>query len=182
MHRQLGCYVDGIELDEGLAKEARGRLREVKCLNVEHFDWSTGFGGRSYDCIIFADVLEHLADPARTLSAARERVVPHGCIVMSLPNIRHVSALWSIFVRGSFPQRPRGLFDRTHLRWFTLKDITRLLSDQGLTLERRVLSLRWGDQGGGRANRLLNRLPVPLQELAPIRELLTYQVTLRARI
>jgi hypothetical protein len=29
----------------------------------------------------------------------------------------------SILLRGTFPQNNRGLFDRTHLRWFSLRDM-----------------------------------------------------------
>jgi hypothetical protein len=67
------------------------------------------------------------------------------------------------------------------LRWFTLEDTDGMLAEAGFRREQRILSLRWGDQGGGRMNRLLNRLPPAVQELAPLREFLSYQVTLRAR-
>lgn len=175
------CEVDGIERDENLAREAARRLHAVACADVEHFDWAAWNPGRPYDCIIFADVLEHLCDPLRALDQARRRLADGGCIVVSVPNIRHLSALISIYAKGRFPRRPRGLFDRTHLRWFTLEDTDRMLAEAGFRREQRILSLRWGDQGGGHMNRLLNRLPPAAQELAPLREFLTYQVTLRAR-
>ena len=44
------------------------------------------------------------------------------------------------------------------------------------------LALRWGDRGGGRMNRLLNMLPKRVQHWRPIREFLTYQVCLRAKV
>ena len=100
--------------------------------------------------------------------------------MISLPNIRHVSVLQAIFLGGRFPQRDRGIFDRTHLRWFTIADAHSLLGDNGLRVSSMSVVLRWGDRGGGRMNRLLNRLPAAVQRWAPVRELLTYQMCLRA--
>lgn len=181
MQREPGCRVEGIEVDPELARQAGGRLAQVTQADLELFDWDTWNPDGRYDCIVFADVLEHLTSPLRHLAAARQRLAPGGCVVLSLPNVRHLSALASIYVQGRFPRRPRGLFDRTHLRWYTLRDADALLDEGGFMPEERILALRWGDQGGGRANRWLNRLPRAVQELAPVREFLTYQVSLRAR-
>ena len=129
---------------------------------------------------IFADVLEHLVEPQRCLMQARKRLMPGGSIVVSLPNVRHISALSSIFLGGRFPRRESGIFDRTHLRWFTIADAHTLLSDCGFRASSSSFALRWGDRGGGRLNRLLNRLPTAAQGWSPVREFLTYQVCLRA--
>ncbi len=49
------------------------------------------------------------------------------------------------------------------------------------TLDRVSRNLRFGDRGGGRLNRLLNRYGDALARLAPVREFLTYQFCIRAR-
>ena len=175
-----GRRVWGIELDPEFARVAASRLDDVLCADLGALDWSQAFPGITFDCIILADVLEHLADPAATLHAARQRLQPGGCLVISLPNIRHVSAFFAIYVGGRFPQRQRGIFDSTHLRWFTLADARQLLAQQELEVRRTCYSLRLGDQGGGRLNRWLNRLPPSVQGLAPLREFLTYQFCLQA--
>jgi hypothetical protein len=54
------------------------------------------------------------------LRLLRPLLSPSACLIVSLPNIRHISALYSIFFSGSFPRRQRGIFDDTHWRWFTL--------------------------------------------------------------
>ena len=111
---------------------------------------------------------------------ARQHLRAGGCVVVSLPNIRHLSALRAIFLGGRFPQRDRGIFDRTHMRWFTITDAHALLADCGLKVSARDFALRWGDRGGGRINRLLNHLPKAAQQWTPVREFLTYQMCLRA--
>lgn len=175
-----GRRVCGIEADAGFAADAACHLEQVVHADLNCLDWNSALAERRFDCIIFADVLEHLVDPQRCLHQARAHLAPGGCIVVSLPNIRHLSALGAIYLGGRFPRRQRGIFDATHLRWFTIGDAHALLADSGLTVSSMGLALRWGDRGGGRINRLLNRLPLPLQHWGPVREFLTYQVCLCA--
>lgn len=171
----------GIEYDATFVAQAAAVLDGVVQADLNRFNWDLGQHSAPFDCMVFADVLEHLQDPADCLRQALVHLRPGGTVVVSLPNIRHLHALWSIFVRGQFPRRERGLFDRTHLRWFTLTDAAKLLQDAGLEIEVRTCALRWGDRGGGRANRMLNRMPLALQQWGPVREYLTYQVCLRGR-
>lgn len=89
----------------------------------------------SLDHVIFGDVLEHLYDPQRTLTQAALRLAPGGAALVCIPNVQH----WSVFVQlvsGTWPQMDAGLFDRTHIRWFTLTDMVRLVESAGLTVER----------------------------------------------
>ena len=180
MTAQPGRSVCGIEFDTAFAREAADHLDHVINADLNLLDWREALVGRSFDCIIFADVLEHLVEPKRCLMQARQHLRAGGCVVVSLPNIRHLSALRAIFLGGRFPQRDRGIFDRTHMRWFTIADAHALLADCGLKVSARDLALRWGDHGGGRINRLLNHLPKAAQQWTPVREFLTYQMCLRA--
>lgn len=179
---QPGRSVCGIEFDRRFALEAAEHLDQVVTADLNLLDWREAFAGRTFDCIVFADVLEHLPEPQRCLLQARQHLQPGGCVVVSLPNIRHLSALTAIFLGGRFPQRDRGIFDRTHLRWFTVADASSLLAGSGLQVCAMSLALRWGDRGGGPVNRLLNRLPAVVQQWAPVREFLTYQMCLRAEV
>lgn len=174
-----GRTVDGIEFDAALARDAQVRLDHVHCADLNRFDWMA-LGRDRYDCLVFADVLEHLLDPWRELRAAVGTLRPGGSVVVSLPNVRHVTALASVFVRGTFPRRERGIFDSTHLRWFTLKDARALLADAGLAVTAMDSALRLRDKGGGLANKITTRLCDPIRRFAPVREFLTYQFTLRA--
>jgi SAM-dependent methyltransferase len=182
MSGEPGRSVCGIEFDADFAKEAARDLDYVVHGDLNVLDWQTALRDRQFDCIIFADVLEHLVDPQRCIRQARQHLLPGGSIVMSLPNIRHLSALRAIFLSGNFPQRDRGIFDRTHLRWFTIGDAKDMLAASGFKVNAMTQALRWGDTGGGRVNKLLNRLPDPLRRWAPIREFLTYQVCFRAEL
>ena len=97
-----GRQVSGIEFDASFAKEASEHLDRVVHADVNVLDWRATMGESRFDCIVFADVLEHLIDPQRCLAHARQQLRPGGCIVISLPNIRHLSSIGTIFIGGRF--------------------------------------------------------------------------------
>jgi 2-polyprenyl-3-methyl-5-hydroxy-6-metoxy-1,4-benzoquinol methylase len=176
-----GRSVIGIDADLDFCKQAKDRLDAVIPADLNKLDWAKTFSPNSFDCLIFADVLEHLIDPWECLRSACVCLRPGGTVVVSLPNIRHISAFCSIFVRGTFPRNPRGIFDQTHIRWFTLRDASMLLASAGLNLERVHSGLRLRDQGGGIINKIAQKILSPVENLYVVREFLAYQFCLQAR-
>jgi len=90
-----------------------------------------------FNVILFADVLEHVADPGSFLQLARRALLPGGRVVASVPNVAH----WSVrldLLRGRFEYQPAGIRDSTHLRWFTADTVRSLFETNGL----RVISLQ----------------------------------------
>ena len=67
-----GRRVVGIELDAGFARQAALLLDRVEQADLDAFDWSVGLGDERFDCIVFADVLEH-RQPEPTLFPADVR-------------------------------------------------------------------------------------------------------------
>jgi methionine biosynthesis protein MetW len=126
-----GAEVVGIELDPVYAADARARLDRVICTDVEVLAAGARELG-SFDCVIAADVLEHLRDPWTVLSALAGRLRPGGTAVVSLPNVRYWETFRALGLRGRWPRRDEGIFDRTHLRWFALADARELLEQAGL--------------------------------------------------
>lgn len=176
--------VVGVEYSQELADRASAVMDRVLQADLNRPDSLDALAGSQFDCAVCADVLEHLQQPAELLTRLRTLLAPGATIVVSLPNIRHVSALSSIYFKGSFPRRPRGIFDDTHLRWFTLKDGRALLQEAGFAVDTdMVCTLRWGDKGGGRANKLLDKVLGRVgHRIAPVREFLTYQFAMRGRL
>jgi 2-polyprenyl-3-methyl-5-hydroxy-6-metoxy-1,4-benzoquinol methylase len=97
---------------------------------------------QAYDTVIFADVLEHLAQPDAVLRRVRSLIQsPSGQLVLSLPNVRHLSVLVPLVLSGDWRYAPSGILDHSHLRFFTTKSARRLLAENGY----RVVALeRWG--------------------------------------
>ena len=87
-----------------------------------------------FDYVLCGDVLEHLRRPQETLRWIRSLLGPDGKLVASLPNSGHAWVRWNV-LWGRFPKDDRGLFDRTHLHFFTLRGWRELLTSAGFRLE-----------------------------------------------
>ena len=127
------CTSDGVTLSEAEAVHARPHYRRVVVDNLETCDLTATFAGQRYDFIVCADVLEHLSRPERVLDACRALLAPGGKLLISVPNAAY-SGLLAELMQGEFRYRDEGLLDRTHLRFFTRRSLTRFLAEQGWAL------------------------------------------------
>lgn len=84
--------------------------------------------------VICGDVIEHVRDPSRLLKWLRRLLEPGGEIIASLPNSGHWYFRLNVLL-GRFPAEDRGLFDRTHLHFYTWKGWNSLFHMTGLMLE-----------------------------------------------
>lgn len=134
--RENGAEVTGIEIDKKMADIAKQKLDRVILGDIEKINLSDYFSSNYFDCIIFADVLEHLKDGWKILARSVNLIKENGFVVASIPNVRHYSTVFSLFFRGVWPYRERGIHDRTHLRFFTLRNIKDMFRDAGLEIIR----------------------------------------------
>jgi glycosyltransferase involved in cell wall biosynthesis len=125
-----GHYV-GVELDPTAAQVAARRLDQVVVGNVETLDPATVTGEGTVDCLVYGDVLEHLADPWSILRRHVAWLRPDGLVLACIPNVQHWSVLLGL-LRGQWDYQDEGLLDRTHLRFFTLDSIQKLFAAAGL--------------------------------------------------
>ena len=88
-------------------------------------------------------MLEHLVDPERVLRDLCRVTLPGARLQVSLPNARHVSLTRDLVVRGTFGYTDWGHRDRTHLRWFTRRDIVDGDGEERLVRRAGVASVSW---------------------------------------
>lgn len=122
------CTVDGLTWSEAEAAHARPHYRRVVVANLETCDLSETFEHHTYDVIVCADVLEHLSQPKRVLDACRQLLKSGGQLLTSVPNAGY-AGLVAELLRGEFRYREEGLLDRTHLRFFTRRSLSRFLGE-----------------------------------------------------
>lgn len=181
-----GIAVRGVEPTDRAAGRARKLLDDVMVGRAE--DEPPASWPRP-DCVIFADVLEHLVDPWAALRCWHERLAPGGHLVVSLPNVQHASILDGL-VRGEFNYEDAGILDRTHLRFFTAKSARELLEGAGFEIEltERVVSVPRAQKLSTKLVRGLERIggrpgtaPRGLRLLARTADFGAVQILVRAR-
>ncbi|WP_432456770.1 class I SAM-dependent methyltransferase [Cellulomonas iranensis] len=126
-----GCTVSGIEYDADAAEKARRHLAHLVVGDLMTMDVAAQFAGRTYDVLVFADVLEHVTDPVDVLRRLLTLLRPGGSVVLSIPNVTHGSLRLAL-LQGRWQYTEVGLLDRTHIRFFTRKAVLELLSAAGL--------------------------------------------------
>jgi 2-polyprenyl-3-methyl-5-hydroxy-6-metoxy-1,4-benzoquinol methylase len=122
----------GIEPHAPSAARAREVLDEVHEGTVEDV-LARGDVTGPFDTIVAYDVLEHVVDPLPVVTALLPLAAPGGRLHVSVPNARHVSLAWDLLVRGTMGYTDWGHRDRTHLRWFTRRDLEALVTEGGWT-------------------------------------------------
>jgi methionine biosynthesis protein MetW len=127
--RPRAAHLAGLELSPTAARAAAQIADEVVCGALE--DAQLPFEPGSFDLVVLADVLEHLADPAAGLARATGWCRAGGTVLVSVPNVAHWQARLTL-LRGRWPQHDSGTFDAGHLRWFTRDALRALLGGAGL--------------------------------------------------
>ncbi len=132
LRRNPNARMLGVDTDEEAVGHAAARLSEAVCADVEvtPMPFSVPDG---IDCIVYGDVLEHLREPWSVLAAHVEHLAPDGTVLICMPNVEHWRFALAL-LNGTFDYEEQGLFDRTHLRWFTPRTMGKILTDAGLQL------------------------------------------------
>jgi 2-polyprenyl-3-methyl-5-hydroxy-6-metoxy-1,4-benzoquinol methylase len=151
--------VVGVELGEDYARDAEARLDRVIVADVELFAAGPAPPEAPFDCLIAADVLEHLRDPWAALRGAAAMLARGGAAIVSLPNVLFLPGLLRVVRTRSWPREDEGLFDRTHLRWFGEADAVELLTQAGLR-DVTVHPSYWVEGAALRRRELLARTPL----------------------
>ena len=127
------CRYLGIDIEPEYVELAKRYCDDTAVGNIETMDGEFYDQHADKDCWIFADTLEHLRDPWRVLREIRRVMPSHGVVVASIPNVQH----WSVFAKlsmGDFRYEDSGIFDRTHLRWFTRQTINDMFHAAGFSI------------------------------------------------
>jgi len=88
---------------------------------------------------ICGDILEHLRDPGTLLGQIAHVLEKDGRLIASLPNSGNLYFRLTV-LSGRFPQEDKGLFDRTHLRFYMWDGWRELFASAGFEIEERRVS------------------------------------------
>ena len=173
--QRFECEVTGIEVDENAARVAMEKLDKVIVGNLDNFNLESYFSNNYFDCIIFADVLEHTKNPWIILKHFSQFLTDDGIIIISLPNVRHCTTILNLIFKGYWPYRESGIHDKTHLRWFTLRNIKELIQYSNLKIVHIKRNYRITEKSHF-SNRFAKYLGLPL-----LKEFFVYQYIVSAK-
>ncbi len=129
---EAGALVDGVEIDQESAELARPYCHSIRLHDLNDLaglDLEEG-----YDIVIAADVLEHLVEPEAMLSTIKKHLKRGGLLTVSLPNVANAYVRLNLML-GRFPRHTKGILDETHLHFYTLSGMRRLLAKTGWVIK-----------------------------------------------
>ena len=128
-----GLVVWGVEAEPQAAARAREVLDRV--VVGDALAVLPELSAERFDAIVLNDILEHLVAPEELLAGLRPLLGEGGCVVASIPNVRHFATVADLVFRGRWEYTDEGTLDRTHLRFFTRASLPGLFSAAGYALE-----------------------------------------------
>ncbi|MFA5339977.1 MAG: class I SAM-dependent methyltransferase [Candidatus Omnitrophota bacterium] len=167
--KERGIEVVGIEKIEKLCSIAKGKLNNVISGDIEKLQlpYPEGY----FDCIMYADILEHLIEPLNILEKQKIYLQKDGYVIASIPNVRYYKVILRLILSGTWDYSDAGMLDKTHVRFFGLVNIVELFNRAGysiIEIRRNIIAGRW--------LKILNVL-----FFNTLRDFLTYQYYVKAR-
>lgn len=167
-----GREVHGVDISPEAIEIARTRLTSARVIAPDNI---SPFEDSSLDGLILSDVIEHIPAAWDVLASYTRAVRPGGWVVISVPNMRSINVVVQFFLLGDWPEKPMGIFDRTHLQVMSVRRLRRWCEHAGLTVE------KWYDRyedhsWRGRMARILDPLTLRL-----FHEFFTFQIQFRCR-
>ena len=126
---EKGMRVTAVPLDSVIGACAKARGVEIVPSDSEKA--LDALSGRSFDCILFMNVLEHLPNPVGILSRYAKLLSADGAVLISVPNFNHIK-VWRDLLRGGITWRQRYDFEKSRLHFTTMNVVKRWLKRSGI--------------------------------------------------
>lgn len=118
----------GFEGDKDAVSEIDDSVDKVILADLDKFSADDLRFLSRVDVVILGDVLEHLKEPGSFMAELASVIDGDTLVLVSIPNIQFYETFF-LLLSGRFPRRERGIFDKTHLRWFTRKEFLNTICD-----------------------------------------------------
>lgn len=136
LNKNKKCHVVGLEFNPQSVAICRksGAFAKIIQYDMNNFDVNDFPKYLNFfDYIVCADVLEHLLQPEKSLNELKKLLQKNGKMIISLPNIAHASIKTNLLL-NDFTYTKMGILDKTHLHFYTYKNIAQLLSQCNLKI------------------------------------------------
>jgi len=134
LSKESNCRVTALEIDAEAVTKLQPYCERVYQADLNNPHWPEMIKGEArFDTVIATDVLEHLYEPLAILKEMKNFLVVGGSIVVSIPHVGH-SVILASLMDENFAYGDIGLLDRTHIRFFGIRNVQQLFEDAGLKI------------------------------------------------
>lgn len=130
--KKKNCITYGVEINKVAAQKAERFCQKVVVADIQNVS-ALDLPHNFFDYLLFLDVLEHLNHPDRTLKASKKFLKKDGKVIISVPNVAHVSVRLNLLF-GKFGYSDLGILDKDHIKFFTKKSLVDLIKRAGLKI------------------------------------------------
>ena len=131
----------GLDISSRAVAYIKSRKYEAYEMDILSDRFAEFMKGRSFDYIILSEVLEHLSDPEKVITAIRENFSKS--IFISVPNAGFFAHRLRLLF-GRFPQVLIQQHTKEHLRFWTVKDFIYWSNFLGFKVDRVTVSVGLG--------------------------------------
>lgn len=123
----LHCQVVGVDMSPRVKAAITGDLNQGST-------WKMIRSHGKFDTVLASNVIEHLADTKFQFKQIKSVLKPGGRLVVAVPNICWWKSRWKL-LRGRWEYEQYGLWDETHVRFFSLTSIRKYMIEAGFVIE-----------------------------------------------
>lgn len=128
------CRVTALDIDAEAIEKLDQHCEHAYQADLNDSNWPKILeNDGKFDVLVAADVLEHVYEPLGVLKAMNGFLNQNGFMVISLPHAGH-SVVQACLFDEDFEYNDFGLLDRTHIRFFGIKNIQKLFQDAGMKI------------------------------------------------
>lgn len=127
------CRVTALDIDAESIKKLAPYCEHAYQADLNDRTWPNVLNSAKYEVLVAADVLEHVYDPLLVLQTMKGLLNQVGYMVISIPHAGH-SVIHACLLDEDFDYQESGLLDKTHIRFFGIKNIQNLFENAGMKI------------------------------------------------
>ncbi len=123
------CEVVGVDFSKEQLEicQSRNAYQALYQIDLNNINTELDEYKHYFDTIVITDVIEHLTTPEKLLSKLQYYLKENGNIIISVPNVNHLSVKLSLLL-GEFNYQETGILDESHVKFYTARTIIALLN------------------------------------------------------
>ena len=125
-----GCEVVGADTSAPGIAISRQSFPECQFIQADIYELPDTDMVHSFDVVLAVEVIEHLLYPKELAKTAKKCLKPGGCLIISTPYHGYLKNL-ALAISGKMDKHFTVLWDNGHIKFFSVKTLTKLLQTEG---------------------------------------------------